>query len=109
MLGKYNLDNPLKPSFKSHLESYFNYKWAKDRNLAFVEEHDIAMYSQLPDETQFKLYQEFLFSDFLKSHKEYLTFEKKHSNLKCNFYNWSDQLYSQFMMGLLQCLEPRRI
>lgn len=101
VLVKFNYDNPLKPAFKSQLESYFNYKWDNDRNLAFMEEHDIAMSDQLPQETQFKLYQEFLFSDFLQSHKEYLTFEKKSSNIKCNFYNWSDQLYSQFMMRLL--------
>ena len=45
----------------------------------------------------------------MNAHKEYLVFEKKQSNLKCNYYNWNDELYSVFMMGLLRCLEPRKI
>ena len=72
---------------------------------------------QLPDFVQDKIYSEFLFKSFLVTFRDTFTIPKDktetytdhHGNvriLKKN-YNWTDQLYRNFMMEVLTNLEPR--
>jgi len=49
-LKKFNGDENIDTKLKTSIEEYFNFKWANDRNLAFRDSGDIAIFTQLPQE-----------------------------------------------------------
>ena len=65
---------------KRKIEDHFEYKWTKDRNMAFKIEGDLALLSQLPITTKLKIFSEFLYEDFLVSFKKTFTFENYDNN-----------------------------
>ena len=53
------------------------------------------------------IYKDFLFSDFLETYKKTFSFPKL-DNVNYNaFYSWQDLEYKNFMVDILQSLEPR--
>lgn len=107
-LQNFNQNKSIKNELKEQIESHFRYKWRQDKVQAFVDEADLALFSELPEHIQHKLFRDFLFSKFIKTHRKYFTIEKSFSPIKYNFYNWNDQLYSSFMMKIMKSLEPRK-
>ena len=51
VIQHYNNDRPIKLDLKRQIESHFNYKWMNDKNAALVDDKDLVIYSQLPQET----------------------------------------------------------
>jgi len=66
------------------------------------------MLEQLPVDIQDDIYYKYLYQKFIDQYERYFTFEKKFTKIKCNFYSWGDQVYREFMIEVLQKLEPRR-
>lgn len=64
---------------------------------------------ELPNHIQTDIYKDFLFADFLYMFSSYFKLQKMDGNPQgeTNFYDWPDTQYSQFMISLLQSLEPR--
>ena len=50
---------------KKDIESYFDYKWNNDRNIAFQTDSEKKLMQKLPKIVQDRLYKEFLFTDFV--------------------------------------------
>lgn len=94
VIKHFNYNRDLKDDLKANIEIHFKHKWMKDRTQAFRDPEDVALYEQLPEEVQYKLFRECLFSEFIKAHKKYFTFQKTYSNIKYNFYSWNDQPYA---------------
>lgn len=94
VIQHFNGNQPFDEGLKQQIEEYQRYKWENDKNQAFSQDQDLAIYSELPEEIQFRLHREFLFQNFVKTHKAYFCFEKKFSHVKYNFYNWNDQIYA---------------
>jgi hypothetical protein len=62
----------------------------------------------MPSDVQIKLYSDFLFSDFLDTYKRFFSIPKKEADIKHAYYTWNDYSYRQFMIEILQKLEPRK-
>ena len=88
-----------------------------DKTLAMKKESDLHIFNQLPGFIQNRIYKEFLFEDFLHMFKKafklvkpklllFTPKQKKPSSQKQPL-TWDSQIYAQFMIGLLDCLEPR--
>ena len=67
-----------------------------------------GMLDQLPEDVQNNLYQDFLYKQFLEDFKYIFRFKKKKSevleedwNRGNYFYTWDDEIYRNFMVGLL--------
>lgn len=60
-----NENIPLDITLRNKIEAHFDYKWSKDRNQAIDDEDELTLLSQIPDMVQNKLYQEYLYHDFL--------------------------------------------
>ena len=67
--------------------------------------------AELPVSIQSNIFKDFLFEDFLALFKVHFIFKKpQHFQDKqglIKYYDWADQQYSDFMIKLLQALEPR--
>ena len=63
------------------------------------------MLEQLPEETQNKLYTDFLYFEFLSTFRETFAIPKAVGSSKYIlskvFYTWEDQNYREFIMGVL--------
>jgi len=86
------------------------YRWQNDKNLAISTDADRAILSQLPLEIQRKIYSDFLFKKFLKSFDRFFSLLNPQyigDDLKKNaYYNWCHFDYQNFMIAILQRLEP---
>ena len=62
----------------------------------------------MPVETTRRIYTDFLFGEFLYSFKKYFAVHKKSSDprIKHSYYSWDDLEYQNFMIDVLQRLEP---
>ena len=56
---------------------------------------------------QTDIYRNFLFQDFLYSFSKMFSIENHQNKNENSFYTWNDFVYNNFMMDLLQKLEPR--
>jgi hypothetical protein len=65
----------------------------------------------LPNSIQSNIFKDFLFQDFLEQFKVHFIFAKpdlfQDKQGLTIYYDWADSLYSDFMIKLLQALEPR--
>lgn len=117
LIKHFNKDIPINDSFREKVISFFVVKWETDRNQLIADEEDKKILEQIPDESQNDLYCTYLFEKFIKDFSvdgNYFKFEKYvsvHGVIKINkgdpFYSWEDQIYREFMMGVLNMLEPR--
>lgn len=106
-IKKFNMDEEINQGLRKRIESHFDYKWDNDKNQAFLLESDINNFRQLPSEVQTMIYKDFLFSDFLETFKKTFAFPKLDNPNLNAFYSWQDFEYKNFMIDILQSLEPR--
>jgi hypothetical protein len=105
-LTRFNEKERLNNEFKIELESYFEFKWKNDSNQAFREDEDIQHYYQLPDHVRQNIYKDFLFKPFLQRFKKTFDIPNMINPKQYSFYTFNDQVYSDFMMDIMQNLEP---
>lgn len=93
------------------VERYFLYYWRNDKNCAVTREENVKIIRELPLEIQSAIFRDFLFKDFLAMFKVHFTLLKP-PNMQIEgalpkYYEWADQVYSQFVIEFCQSLEPR--
>ena len=71
---------------------------------AIDDEDELAIVDQLPEFVSNKLFCEFLFAEFLHTFVDTFKIYKPNSS---KLMTWEDQNYRNFMLGILQSLEPR--
>ena len=119
VMQHYNMDIPLKESFVKRIRDHFDYRWKKDLN-QFVElDEGLSHLLQLPIDIQNDIYCKFLYHSFISDFSlagGYFKFPKFVKNAQGilevrktqPYYDWDDQIYREFMMGVLRLLEPRQ-
>ena len=112
LIQYFNDNIPVNLTLKEEIETHFDYRWKNDRNQAIDDDSEKALLEQLPDHVQNKLYQSFLFRKFLSVFRDTFKIPKENEGEislsgATPYYNWSDQIYRDFMMQILQKLEPR--
>ena len=91
---------------------FFDYKWRNDLLMAIDDDFEIALLNQLPEHVQNKLVSHYLFKNFQMKFLDFFRLESGESqsnffSLKTpTFYTWVDQEYRNYMMFILQHLEP---
>mmetsp|Transcript_32239 Transcript_32239/g.49330 ORF Transcript_32239/g.49330 Transcript_32239/m.49330 type:complete len:136 (+) Transcript_32239:1474-1881(+) len=65
-LKQLNHNQPVSSKFSQSVESYFNYRWAHDRNIGIATDEDEFLLEQLPLGVQHQIFCDFLFTRFLK-------------------------------------------
>merc|ERR1711871_1287172 len=90
---------------------YFEYYWQNDKNYAIQTAEDLRFMDELPNNIRTDIYKDFLFADFLYMFNVHFKMQREqtmaNASNKQQFYDWADTQYSQFMIALLQALEPR--
>ena len=81
LLKMFNSDKQLEHDIMVKIESYFEYKWEQDCNLAIHEEEDFHLLNQLQYSVQVDIYHTYLFNKFLKSHKHFFEFPKEYDGI----------------------------
>ena len=61
---------------------------------------------ELPEHVQVEIYKGFLFRTFMKTFKKFFEFPK--NKRKGSVFKWVDEEYAEYMIKLLQSLEPRQ-
>lgn len=95
-----------------------NHNWENDKNNFQKSKTDLMLLAQLPDSCKIALYTDFIFKDFLWKFRRIFRFKNdpsdqvafvKQSKRKIvfPFYTFEDQIYSQFMLNLMNLLEVR--
>lgn len=117
LIQYFNDNIPVNQSLKEEIEQHFDYRWKNDRNQAIDDQSEKDLLDQLPDHVQNKLYQSFLFRKFLSVFRDTFKIPKENENSDAGLlvtrggttphYTWQDQIYRDFMMQILQKLEPR--
>lgn len=77
LLIKFNLNAPTDLAMKLQFEKFFDYKWKNDKNLAIGPEEKAAIVDQLPIEIQDRLFNEFLYNDFIKRFWKFFRYNTK--------------------------------
>jgi len=76
-----------------------------------VQEEDIAIMEELPQDIKSRIFKDFLFQDFLQQFTQHFYFERPEAAQdRYGFqprFDWHDTKYSEFMIRLLGALEPR--
>ena len=93
------------------MENYFFYRWINFKNRAFREEDGMLIIenSQLPDELQYDIFQNFLFKDISKVFFKNFSFPILQAPHKHSFFTSTIHVYNQFMTDLLKNMEPRYV
>lgn len=112
LIQYFNDNIPVNQSLKEEIEQHFDYRWKNDRNQAIDDPSEKELLGQLPDQVQNKLYQSFLFRNFLNVFRDTFKIPKDEAKNSVRsgmlpHYTWQDQIYRDFMMQILQKLEPR--
>ena len=111
LLAHFNKNSPLPKEMTKRFEKYFEYYWANDKNYAIQSKEDQRFMTELPNHIQTDIHRHFLFADFLYMFRVHFKFQKEEIGSGRpdfdNEYDWQDTQYSQFMINLLQQLEPR--
>ena len=113
VIKTFNSGKPLNEKLKKQIESFFDYKWSHDKNSAIDDEDEQEILDELPSYVQDKLYVGFLFCNFIKKFKRFLTIEKNSKILRSKdlhlrrYYTMIDNPYRDFIIRILTSLEPR--
>ena len=78
-IKKFNKNVDVDLVLKRQIVAFFAYKWTMDKNMAFKNDHDRAIFLQLPEEVRQMLYQEFMFKEFLYTYRRTFTFPNKYN------------------------------
>lgn len=106
LIKQFNKGQSIKNDMKIRIEEYFDYRWRNDKNQSISTPGDKALVEQLPIEIQRKIYTDFLFSRFLQNFRHYFCIPNQNSRQRHSFYSWSNFEYQNFMIQVLQNLEP---
>lgn len=80
-----------------------------DLNAAIREEADLVVFSQLNQDAQVILYTTFLFPKFLRKFSRTFQIANTKNGNKNSYYSFYDQVYREFLMEIMQNLEPIQI
>lgn len=69
VLKRFNGNYSLKREFRQEIEKYFDHNWTQDRTLAFKSPKDLKIFNLLPHGVRYRIYQDYLFDDFLELFK----------------------------------------
>lgn len=90
------------------MQQYFEVRWQNDKNQALRGDENQKIYMQIPENVQNKLFNNFLFHDFLQKFCHFFKMSNSSQSLSGNKFTWQNQVYRNFMMDLLHFLEPRQ-
>lgn len=108
LLAHFNKNRPLPKEMTKRFEQYFQYYWQHDKNYAIQSDEDMRFMKELPKHIRQDIYRDFLFKDFLYLFKTHFKLVKQDAGVtNKSVYSWEDNQYQQFMIKLLQNLEPR--
>ena len=102
----FNKNTPLNQKLKKEIEDFFSYKWTVDKNHAFQDPDFENIVEQLPEDLIYSIYIKFLYGKFLHTYSKNLFYIPKRSKHRYARYTWLDQAYRDFLMSVLQGLEP---
>jgi hypothetical protein len=91
---------------RDRVYQFFEYKWEKDKNLAFQSENDIAILDQLPWNAKMDIQFKFSNQMFFKKFNSWFRIKQKTSQ-GYRMYNMHDEVYRDFMTAIVGSLEPR--
>jgi hypothetical protein len=103
LLTKFNEANPLNKELITKIEDFFEFYWENNPLLAMKSEQDLRFLSELPENTVQHIYINYLFKDFLYSHRNFFKVMKNDIPLTSE-----DLSYRVFLVKFLNCLEPRK-
>lgn len=78
-ITSFNNMKPIDVEFKNSVENYFDYRWCRDKLMAFENDDEMNLFDQLPDEIKLNIYSDFLFVDFLEIYKSFFSYPNKDS------------------------------
>lgn len=100
-LKKFNENHPINNEFIVKLQQFFEFKWNNDKNIQFFKDNGQEIFNNLSEGIKAKFFAFYLHKEFISTHIDFFRLQRN----KCK-YNWSDEIYSNFMMQLLTFLEP---
>lgn len=106
LIKQFNKGQDIKFDLKVQIENFFDYRWSNDKNQCISEESDKALLNQLPVDVRRMIYTDFLFMRFLNYFQRFFTIPNDHTGRKHSFYSWNNFEYQNFMIDVLQALEP---
>jgi hypothetical protein len=118
LIQRFNKGKLIPIQLQQEIQEYFDYRWHNDKNAAINDDSEVALLTQLPQDTQDKLLNGFLFRDFIRTFRLFFRMTKDsqyqfESDMNQKFirqyYTWNDQSYREFMNKVLRALEPRFI
>ena len=130
VLQRFNGNQPLQKEIRSDIETYFEFRWQNDKTQALQTRADQELFEQLPHSVRYRIYSEFLFDEFLLIFAKNFKIRHKIGELKKGrrtlgssrtnllsgmakrsetnqFYGWNNPAYADFVIGVLNNLEPR--
>ena len=109
-LKRFNNDEPIDHELKERIEAHFNYRWTRDKNVAYEGDISQSIMEQLQTNKDLlnSLYRDFIYHDFIRSFSRTFKFPNQDSEYKHAMYTWADDDYREFMLEVLTALEPRR-
>lgn len=103
LLSKFNNNIPINKEFKDKMVTFIEFCWTSDKNFILKSEEGQLIVEQLSEKVRTNLITQFLQKDFII--KYYKFFRIRGPNDV--FYTWLDSIYRNFMLDILDCLEPR--
>jgi hypothetical protein len=65
VLSRFNKNKPLDKKWQEDLEDYFEYMWEHKKNWAVVNDDDLDIMNQLPNDKMNAIFKDFLYIRFL--------------------------------------------
>lgn len=66
LIQRFNKGKLIPITLQTEIQEYFDYRWENDKNAAINDEVEVALLTQLPQDTQDRLLNGFLFKDFIR-------------------------------------------
>lgn len=66
LIQRFNKGKMIPIQLQQEIQEYFDYRWEHDKNAAINDDEEVALLTQLPQDTQDKLLNGFLFREFIR-------------------------------------------
>ena len=86
-MKRFNGNEDINAAFKKEIEEYFDFKWKKDKNIAFQSDHDRKILDELPANVINRIFMNFLFTRFFKVFLRNFSVPNKKMKKNGAFYN----------------------
>ena len=103
---KFNNAKLLDRDFRTKLTEFFKYYWSNDKMSCFKSDDDMRYVDELPDTIKIDIFKNYLFRSFINTFRNFFEIPKN-LNQQHSYFKWSDEIYAEFMISLMKCLEPR--